>query len=62
MPEEKKKKGLFGAIKESMDKTGGCNCGPGDACYVAPEEEKEIPEPPAAGGHCCDGGNHEKCK
>lgn len=39
-----KKKGLFSAIKESMNKTGGCNCGPGDACYVDPEADKEALE------------------
>jgi hypothetical protein len=62
MPEEKKKKGLFGAIKESMNKTGGCNCGPGDACYVTPEEEKETPEPPPPSEKCCGGGQHDTCK
>jgi len=36
-----KKKGFFSAIKQSMNKTTGCNCGPGDACYVKPEEEKK---------------------
>ncbi len=29
--EKKKKKGFFSAIKESMNKTGGC-CGPGETC------------------------------
>ena len=29
--EKKKKKGIFGAIRESMTKTGGC-CGPGETC------------------------------
>lgn len=28
---KKKKKGIFGAIRESMTKTGGC-CGPGETC------------------------------
>ncbi len=32
MPEEKKKKkGFLSAIRDSMDKTGGC-CGPGENC------------------------------
>ena len=29
--EKKKKKGLFSAIRESLNKTGGC-CGPGETC------------------------------
>ena len=41
MEEEKKKKGLFSMIKESMNKTGGCNCGPGDACYVDPGADQK---------------------
>ena len=31
MAEEKKKKGFFSAIKESMNKSGGC-CGAGETC------------------------------
>ena len=31
MPEEKKKKGFLSAIKESMNKSGGC-CGAGETC------------------------------
>lgn len=31
MEQEKKKKGWLSAIKESMNKTGGC-CGPGETC------------------------------
>ncbi len=41
MEKGEKKKGLFSIIKESMNKTGGCNCGPGDACYVNPEADQE---------------------
>jgi len=44
MEEGKKKKGLFSMIKESMNKTGGCNCGPGDACYVDPEADQKALE------------------
>lgn len=41
MKEERKKKGLFAFIKESMNKTGGC-CGPGESCCgPAPEEKGE---------------------
>ncbi len=58
MADEKKKKGLFGAIKESMNKTGGCNCGPGDACYVEPEAEQEAPGEAATEHKCCDGEKH----
>lgn len=36
--DEKKKKGLFGTIWESMNKTGGC-CGSGESC-CSPEEEQ----------------------
>ncbi len=46
MEKENKKKGFFGFLKKSMDKTSGCNCGPGDACYTPPEEEK-VEQPPA---------------
>jgi len=50
MPEEKKKKGFFSAIKESMNKSGGC-CGAGETCDCsapAPgsdkyKEKKKIP-------------------
>ena len=31
MAEEKKKKGFFSTIKESMNKSGGC-CGSGETC------------------------------
>src|SRR5665647_52579 len=33
---EKKKKGFFSAIKESMNKSGGC-CGAGETCGAAPD-------------------------
>jgi len=33
MKNEKKKKGILATIWESMTKTGGCNCGPGESCY-----------------------------
>ena len=36
MAEEKKKKGFFSAIKESMNKSGGC-CGAGETCGAAPD-------------------------
>jgi hypothetical protein len=57
MENTEKKKGLFAKVKESMDKTGGCNCGPGDACY--PEKEKE-----AAKQEKCCGDSHgaKECK
>jgi hypothetical protein len=45
MAEEKKKKGFFSAIKESMDKSGGC-CGSGGTCGAAPDtaaEKKKAP-------------------
>jgi hypothetical protein len=47
MPEEKKKKGFFAAIKESMNKSGGC-CGSGETCGAAPDtpegkEKKKTP-------------------
>ena len=31
MAEKKKKSGIFGLIKESLNQTGGC-CGPGETC------------------------------
>lgn len=34
-----KKKGLLATIWESMTKTGGCNCGPGESCYGSPDED-----------------------
>jgi len=37
MAEEKKKKGFFSTIKESMNKTGGC-CGAGETCGAAPDK------------------------
>lgn len=37
MAEEKKKKGFFAAIMESMTKTGGC-CGNGETCGCKPSE------------------------
>jgi hypothetical protein len=40
MAEEKKKKGFFSAIKESMDKSGGC-CGAGETCGAAPDTSAE---------------------
>ncbi len=49
MEKEAKKKGLFAKIKESMSKTGGCNCGPGDACYG--KEEAEVKEEKCCSGH-----------
>jgi hypothetical protein len=56
MEKAEKKKGLFSAIKESMTKTTGCNCGPGDDCYVKPEEETKEEK-------CCsDHSENKKCK
>ena len=40
MAEEKKKKGFFSAMKESMNKTGGC-CGAGETCGAPPEKTDE---------------------
>jgi hypothetical protein len=39
--EKKKKKGLFSAIRESLNKTGGC-CGPGETCG-GPSKEDDKP-------------------
>jgi hypothetical protein len=36
--EKKKKKGLFSAIRESLNKTGGC-CGPGETCGGPSKED-----------------------
>ena len=38
MQSEKKKKGLFSAIWESMTKTGGC-CGSGESCGCSPQPD-----------------------
>ncbi len=38
MQNEKKKKGLFVLIKESMAKTGGC-CGSGEDCGCSPKTD-----------------------
>jgi hypothetical protein len=44
MAEEKKKKGFFSAIKESMNKSGGC-CGAGETCGgTDPAAETEKPD------------------
>jgi hypothetical protein len=40
MAEEKKKKGFLSAIKESMNKSGGC-CGAGETCGADPETSAE---------------------
>ncbi len=48
---ENKKKGWLSKLSESMNRTGGCNCGPGDACYVQPEEEPEAKETSCREGH-----------
>jgi len=40
MSEEKKKKGFFSIMKESMNKSGGC-CGSGETCDCS----APIPEP-----------------
>ncbi len=40
MVEEKKKKGFFSAIMESMNKTGGC-CGGRKTCDCAPPDKAE---------------------
>ncbi len=32
-----KKKGLIALIRESLTKTGGCCCGPGETCGEAPK-------------------------
>jgi len=43
MAEEKKKKGFFSAIKESMNKSGGC-CGAGETCDCsAPAPSSDTP-------------------
>ncbi len=38
--EQKAKKGFFGMLMESFNKTGGCCGGPGDTC-CGPSEESE---------------------
>ena len=40
MPEEKKKKGFFSVVKESMNKSGGC-CGATETCGAAPDTSAE---------------------
>jgi hypothetical protein len=40
MAEEKKKKGFLSAIKESMNKSGGC-CGAGETCGGAAPDASE---------------------
>jgi len=41
MAEEKKKTGFFSAVKESMNKSGGC-CGAGESCCgTAPAESEK---------------------
>lgn len=47
MADEKKKTGFFAAIKESMNKSGGC-CGGGETCGCtpAPSEEKDKKKTP----------------
>lgn len=43
MAEEKKKKGIFAAIMESMTKTGGC-CGNGETCGCKPSADSKDSE------------------
>jgi len=43
MADKKKKSGIFGLIKESLNQTGGC-CGPGETCgsdCSPPKKEKK---------------------
>ena len=56
MAEEKKKKGFFSAIKESMNKSGGC-CGSGETCGAAPDtsEGKEKKKTPSKVVDCAMG-------
>jgi len=47
MAEEKKKKGFFSAVKESMNKSGGC-CGAGETCGgTAPDTSAEKKKAPS---------------
>ncbi len=41
--DEKKKKGFFKMIRESMTKTGGC-CGPGETCGGPSKEDDKAKE------------------
>ncbi len=35
------KKGIFELLRESFNKTGGCNCGPGETCGGTTEESEK---------------------
>ena len=53
--EPKTKKGFFGILLESFNKTSGCCCGPGETCGGAPKEAekpqtKEAKEPTKPAG------------
>ena len=39
--EPKTKKGFFGILLESFNKTSGCCCGPGETCGGAPKEAEK---------------------
>ena len=39
----KPKKGFFGILLESFNKTSGCCCGPGETCGGAPKEAAKPP-------------------
>ncbi len=40
--EQKTKKGIFEMLRESFNKTGGCNCGPGETCGGPTEESVKV--------------------
>jgi hypothetical protein len=39
-----KKKGLISMIRESLTKTGGCCCGPGETCGSPAKTDEKAPE------------------
>ncbi len=41
--ETPKKKGLIAIIRESLTKTGGCCCGPGETCGAPAEPDEKAP-------------------
>lgn len=42
--EQKTKKGFFGMLRESFSKTGGCCCGPGEACGEPTKQSEQQPK------------------
>ncbi len=46
--EQKPKKGFWGMLRESFSKTGGCCCGPGEACGKPIKEGEQRPKQESA--------------